>query len=107
MNSEIISILRDDNYYPEMDSSGHSHIYNPQQTKFFNPSKVASDTNSPGISQVDDVFRDPWGNPYIVTLDMSGLGKCYDQYWFKFMGNNNFSVPGDADWFVLWTLREL
>ncbi|MGD1085204.1 MAG: type II secretion system protein [Verrucomicrobiota bacterium] len=95
VNSEVISILRDDNYYPEA-VGANSHIYNPKQTKFFNPTKIASDTNSPGISQVDDVFRDLWGNPYIVTLDMSGLGKCYDQAWYKFSGSRNFSVPGDA-----------
>jgi prepilin-type N-terminal cleavage/methylation domain-containing protein len=96
VNSEIISILRDDAYPPEA-SGGNSHIYNPQQTKFFNPAKVASDTNSPGISSVDDVFRDQWGMPYIVTLDMNGDGKCYDQYWSGSSWNGtSFSVPGDA-----------
>ncbi len=26
----------------------------------------------------DDVLRDPWGSPYIVTLDLNDDQKCYD-----------------------------
>jgi type II secretory pathway pseudopilin PulG len=74
-NSEVIAILRDDNFWPEVNGV-QQHIYNPQRTWFFN-AKAALDTNSPGIGP-DDVFRDPWGNPYIVTLDLNKDLKCYD-----------------------------
>ncbi len=31
---------------------------------------MAADTNSPGID-TNGVFHDPWGSPYIVTLDLN------------------------------------
>jgi prepilin-type N-terminal cleavage/methylation domain-containing protein len=74
-NSEVIAILRDDNFWPEA-NNGVQHIYNPKQTDTFT-AKVALDTNSPGIGP-DDVLRDPWGSPYIITLDLNYDQKCYD-----------------------------
>lgn len=80
-NSEVIAILRDDNFFPETNTvNGQlaSHIYNPQKTSLFN-ARATTDTSSPGIG-TDDVLRDPWGNPYIVTLDLNYDGKCYDNF---------------------------
>jgi prepilin-type N-terminal cleavage/methylation domain-containing protein len=103
VNSEVIAILRDDAFYPE-----NGHIYNPHQTKYFNPSKISQDTNSPGVGP-DDVLRDPWGSPYIITLDMNGDGKCYDGTWMGIMTNTpgngpTFYVPGDA---IVWSFGHL
>jgi len=75
-NSEVISILRDDLLYPES-SNGISHIYNPKKTGYLNASKVTTDAVSPGIG-TNDVFLDPWGCPYIITLDLNYDGKCFD-----------------------------
>lgn len=78
-NSEVISILRDDNFWPEANSNASPvalHVYNPQQTAFIN-GKNSGDTNSPGIG-LDDVYRDPWGDPYIITEDLGYDGKCFD-----------------------------
>jgi prepilin-type N-terminal cleavage/methylation domain-containing protein len=104
-NSEVIAILRDDNFYPEA-SNGVSHIFNPQQTSLFN-AKVALDTTSPGIGP-DDVFRDPWGSPYIVTMDMNYDNKCYDKTLDTMYQNNSgtknplvLTIPGEA---VVWSL---
>jgi len=74
-NSEVISILRDDPIFPES-SNNLSHIYNPKQTAYFT-AKVAGASNAPGIF-TNDVFNDPWGNPYIVTLDLNYDGKTFD-----------------------------
>lgn len=98
-NSEIISILRDDTNWPEA-SGNYSHIYNPQKTSFFNPPKISTGTGSAGVDPMS-IFRDPWGTPYMVTLDMNGDGKCYDQTWYILSGNKTFSVPGDA---MVWSL---
>ncbi len=74
-NSEVIAILRDDNFWPEAGPSGR-HIYNPKSTPLFD-AKVATDTNSPGIGP-DDILRDPWGDPYIITLDLNYDNHCFD-----------------------------
>ena len=35
----------------------------------------------PGISTEDWVFRDPWGNPYIITIDLNDDNKCADSFY--------------------------
>ena len=57
-----------------------NHAKNPQQLKFFDP-KVVNGTDLPGLSTYDYQFRDPWGHPYIITLDMNYDGKCDDEYY--------------------------
>ncbi len=39
--------------------------------------KMASNNQSPGIGK-DGNYRDPWGNPYVVTLDLDYDGYCVD-----------------------------
>lgn len=53
---------------------------NPRKLSFFDPTKMASG-DLPGISTDDHVFRDPWGNPYIITIDLNDDNKCLDAYY--------------------------
>lgn len=69
-NSDIMVILMD---IPVLANA--SHAKNPQQHAFFTSSKMVNDTTSAGVSTVDYQFRDPWGNPYIISLDLS-----YDEH---------------------------
>lgn len=55
-NSEVIAILRDDNFWPEANGSSQ-HLYNPKRDNLFNE-HPAMDTNSPGIG-ADEILRDP------------------------------------------------
>jgi prepilin-type N-terminal cleavage/methylation domain-containing protein len=102
-NSELVSILRDDNFAPET-SNNISHIYNPQQTTFFTPSKISATNSGPGVGS-DDVWRDPWGSPYMVTVDLG-----YHNYVFDSTLNTMYvvqnpgktlAVPGEA---IVWSL---
>ncbi len=73
-NSDVIAILLD------LDTPANpGHQKNPQRTPFLN-TKMVSDTISPGIG-TDLVYRDPWGNPYIVTLDLNGDNKSRDGFY--------------------------
>ena len=80
-NSEVIAILMDVTNYP--DGSGATanvnHQKNPQQTAFLNAKQVA-DTNSPGVGP-DLVYRDPWGNPFIITIDLNDDNQCFDAFF--------------------------
>jgi hypothetical protein len=49
---------------------------NPRKIPFLY-AKMASDNHSPGIGK-DGNYRDPWGNPYVVTLDLDYDGYCVD-----------------------------
>lgn len=73
-NSELMQILLDLNQGANLD-----HIRNPRKHAFFHAKMVPG--NQSGVSTADDVFRDPWGSPYIVTIDMDGDNKCLDVYY--------------------------
>jgi prepilin-type N-terminal cleavage/methylation domain-containing protein len=73
-NSEVMAILLNRNVAPNDD-----HRRNPQQTVFFNAKEVGS-TNTGGVGP-DLVFRDPFGSPYIITLDLNQDDTCNDAHY--------------------------
>jgi prepilin-type N-terminal cleavage/methylation domain-containing protein len=81
-NSEVMAILLDMEYWPN--SSGQptynlSHVKNPQRTKYLNAT-MAGNVTSAGIGQ-DGVYRDIWGNPYIITFDLNFDDKARDAFY--------------------------
>lgn len=71
-NSEVIAILMDITNYPGTPPPATinvGHVKNPQQIKFLSATMVG-DSNSPGVG-TDLVYRDPWGNPYIISMDLN------------------------------------
>jgi prepilin-type N-terminal cleavage/methylation domain-containing protein len=84
-NSEVITILMDLERITVNNSTVNSvnagHVKNPQQQKFLNAT-IVSDTNSPGVG-LDGVYRDPWGTPYVITLDLTADEKCRDTFYCK------------------------
>lgn len=90
-NNELTAILLDLEAFPVKPFPGHPDGSAPFKTSNFgharNPRNVASlhakqvnGTDKPGVGE-DLVFRDPWGNPYIITIDMNGDGKCLDGFY--------------------------
>ena len=76
-NAEVIAILMDlEKYGNGADTVNKGHVKNTQQHKFLSANFV-NDTISPGVG-LDGVYRDPWGNPYIITLDLNSDEKCRD-----------------------------
>ena len=57
-----------------------NHAKNPRNITSFT-AKPQSDTNSAGISTIDNQLRDPWGTPYVITLDMNGDNYCQDSLY--------------------------
>jgi prepilin-type N-terminal cleavage/methylation domain-containing protein len=104
VNSEVIAILTDAAYYPE--NSSTRHTYNSRSLPLFT-ANPAIDMNSPGID-TNNILRDPWGLPYIITLDMNGDNKCVDPIWsgtlYNNAGNPNFFVPGSS---MIWSFGQL
>jgi prepilin-type N-terminal cleavage/methylation domain-containing protein len=82
-NSEVIAILMDIEKYPgtSQNTVNFGHVKNSQQIKFLNAQTVA-DTNSPGVGP-DLVYRDPWGNPYIITMDLNYNENTQDAFYKK------------------------
>jgi prepilin-type N-terminal cleavage/methylation domain-containing protein len=80
-NSEVISILMDLEYSHDslgnpIPTANQGHVKNPQRIQFLS-AKMSGDFNLAGVGN-DNVYRDPWGNPYIISMDLNYDGKCRD-----------------------------
>jgi len=89
-NAEILAILR-----------GMNATYNPRGIQFFN-GKLAPSAPLPGIGP-DGVFRDPWGNPYIVTLDLNYDNQCLDGFYGPVFTAKGLS-PTIPSTVIVWSL---
>lgn len=81
-NSELVVILQNRTHYPNGNpTKNNNHVLNHKKINYLN-AESASDDRSPGIG-TDLVYRDPWGNPYIVTLDLNYDDRCRDGFYFN------------------------
>jgi prepilin-type N-terminal cleavage/methylation domain-containing protein len=82
-NSEVIAILMDATNYPGGGPTPNiNHVKNPQRMVLLNAkvNGADSETNSPGVG-LDGVYRDPWGNPYVITMDLTYDEQCRDAFY--------------------------
>lgn len=76
-NAEIMAALLDLTSFPNGNLTlNTNHSRNPQHIVFVNL-RSAPDAKSPGLG-TDGVLRDPWGNPYIITIHYGPGNKCRD-----------------------------
>jgi prepilin-type N-terminal cleavage/methylation domain-containing protein len=73
-NSVLIAMLLPKNMVTDADLAVKSGDRNPRGNQYFT-AKFPGNTSAPGIGS-DYTLRDPWGKPYIVTLDADGNNKC-------------------------------
>ena len=79
-NSEVIAILMDITNYPGGGwTVNTNHLKNPRRTAYLN-ARMSGDTQSPGVGN-DLVYRDPWGNPYVITMDLNYNEVCEDAFY--------------------------
>jgi prepilin-type N-terminal cleavage/methylation domain-containing protein len=82
-NAEVIAILMDNTNLANGVNAGH--VKNPQQTIFLNAKMSGYDPSQPGQPEggvdVTGVYRDPWGNPYVITLDLNYDENCKDSFY--------------------------
>jgi hypothetical protein len=71
-NSDVIVALMDFDV-----GVNQGHKLNPLHINFLN-AKLTTNTNSHGVSVPDYQYRDPWGNPYIISLDANRDGLVRD-----------------------------
>jgi prepilin-type N-terminal cleavage/methylation domain-containing protein len=82
-NDEVIAILMDLTNTPSGGLTiNTNHQKNPQKTVFLNAKLSgyvpgSSGDPLPGVGN-DLVYRDPWGNPYIITMDLNYDEQCKD-----------------------------
>jgi prepilin-type N-terminal cleavage/methylation domain-containing protein len=91
-NSVVMEILLN------LDAGANAgHLRNPRKLILLHAKQQAGDL--PGLSTTDHVFRDPWGTPYIITIDLNGDEKCIDAAY----GNPamHTGTSGDAGYYGL------
>lgn len=83
-NNQVIAILMDMEKFPNgVVTSNNAHVYNPKQVKYLNAKlsgydPTTNDPNPPGGVDNAGNYRDPWGTPYVITMDLSYDDQCGD-----------------------------
>jgi prepilin-type N-terminal cleavage/methylation domain-containing protein len=82
-NAEVMSALCDlERFNDGSEAPNFQHVLNPRKTRFLEPKEVSSPAapgalGGAGLGR-DGVYRDPWGNPYIISVDLNSDGRCRD-----------------------------
>ncbi len=76
-NAEVMAALLDRTNVASYWNANHA--LNPNKIGYLTAKEV-SDSKLPGVDP-DGVYRDPWSNPYIITVDLNGDGKCRDAFY--------------------------
>ena len=81
-NAPIIAILMDEVAYGNgQPTPNQNHVLNPQKHATLSPKKVG-DATLPGVGP-DGEYRDPWGSPYVISLDLSYSEQCRDHLYSR------------------------
>jgi prepilin-type N-terminal cleavage/methylation domain-containing protein len=77
-NSEVMAVLLDLEYYGDgVPTINLRHMSNPQRTRFIDAHQAGGTNAVPGIG-IDGIYRDPWGSPYVITIDLNRDGRARD-----------------------------
>ena len=87
-NAEVMAVLLDVETWPNgVQTINKGHVKNPNRTQYL-PAHMSGNTTSAGVG-TDGTYRDPWGNPYIITIDLNYDDKARDAFY------RNSSVSAD------------
>ncbi len=75
-NSQVMAILLGN---PTNTLANADHKRNPRKLVLLNATE-SHDVTMPGLGP-DLVYRDPWGNPYVITVDLNYDEKCTDAFY--------------------------
>jgi prepilin-type N-terminal cleavage/methylation domain-containing protein len=77
-NCELMAVLLDLEYYRDgAPTINQGHVKNLRNERFLTAPTSDSTNAAPGVG-IDGVYRDPWGSPYLVTLDLNSDGRARD-----------------------------
>lgn len=108
-NSELVAILHNvERFSDGTVTANKGFVLNPQKQDYLEGFKDLDYAKKPVGGQLaiyrpsgigpDGVLRDPWGNPYIVTLDLNYDNKCRDGFYrldsVSKSGTGNVGVNG-------------
>lgn len=81
-NAPIIAILMDEVVYGNgQPTPNQNHALNPQKFISLSAKKVG-ELNLPGVGP-DGEYRDPWGTPYVISMDLGYNDRCRDFFYSR------------------------
>jgi len=89
-NSVIMNILLDRDAFPNQ-----NHARNPRKQVNFKVKEAG--VGEAGLDP-DGILRDPWGHPYIITIDMNEDNRCRDALYSP---EAKYEIPGQV---LVWSL---
>jgi hypothetical protein len=93
-NAELMAPLLDLDFYGDgVPTINWGHLRNPQQIRFLEAS-LAPGTNAPPGLGLDGQYRDPWGSPYVITLDLNHDGRTRDAMYHNPAVSEDPARPG-------------
>jgi type II secretion system protein G len=92
-NSEVMAILLD---ITNWTARAKGHPENRQGQVFYNAKMMQGTTNVLGAIDSNGVYRDPWGSPYIISMDLNYDNQVRDAFYRgdKLNLNGNQVVSG-------------
>lgn len=100
-NAEVVAVLQDIEVFRNNRQAfwNENHAMNPQKLKILNAKAVEG--TDPGGVGADGVYRDPWGSPYIISLDLNYDDKTLDAFYRQNAvsggGKNGLEQTGQAN----------
>jgi prepilin-type N-terminal cleavage/methylation domain-containing protein len=99
-NAELVALLKSSNTVATPQLQALSAAGNPQGMDLLTVRSARAE-GSPGLGP-DGVFRDPWGNPYIITLDLDYNESCIDGFYGQLRKRSGLSAAIKAD-ILIWS----
>ncbi len=96
-NAEVMAALLDRTTWANGEATFNTeHSLNPKKEPYLEIKESSGITQS-GLG-ADGVYRDPWGMPYILTLDLDFDGRCLDAFYrlasVSWSGQGNSGLNG-------------
>jgi prepilin-type N-terminal cleavage/methylation domain-containing protein len=96
-NAEVMAALLNREVWANGEPTfNQDHAMNPKKEPYMEI-KESAGTAQAGLGE-DGVYRDPWGIPYIVTLDLDYDGRCMDAFYrlasVSWSGSGNKGLNG-------------
>ncbi len=80
-NAEVMAVLLDLEHYGDgAPTINLGHARNPGRNRFLDPPMRGGTNALPGVG-IDGIYRDPWGAPYAITLDLNLDGHARDFFY--------------------------
>ena len=93
-NAEVMAPLLDlEQYGDGVPTINQGHVLNPHQLRFLQATMAGGTNAAPGVG-IDGIYRDPWGSPYVVTIDLNTDGRARDFFYREPAVSGDRQNPG-------------